>query len=416
MSHGQIRVAIVGGGLGGLSAALFLRRAGLSEVTVFEQAPGLREIGAGIQVAPNAVRLLRRLGLMEGLEEVGIRLEVGWEFRRWEDGRVLFAQELGERAERLFGEPSYVVHRAHLLDLLRAAVPEEIVRLGHRLADVGQDGERVHLAFENGARESFDAVIGADGIHSVVRDAILPGEPPVFSGLSAYRCLVPAGQAPELALRPVTTLWLGPERHLVHYPVSAGREVNIVTAGPAGDWREESWTAEGRVEDLAAEFAGWAEPVRQLIAGATETKRYAFFDREPVKRWTQGRVAIMGDAAHPMLPFFAQGASQAIEDAAVLAGCLREARSPEVEDALRRYETLRRERASKVQMISRERREHHHLPDGPEQRRRDAAFADEDPLDHNAWIYGHDAEEDLGRWYPQVPSNPIPEGPRTATR
>ena len=154
----------------------------------------------------------------------------------------------------------------------------------------------------------------------------------------------------------------------------------------------------------------------QLIAGATETKRYAFFDREPVKRWTQGRVAIMGDAAHPMLPFFAQGASQAIEDAAVLAGCLREARSPEVEDALRRYETLRRERASKVQMISRERREHHHLPDGPEQRRRDAAFADEDPLDHNAWIYGHDAEEDLGRWYPQVPSNPIPEGPRTATR
>jgi salicylate hydroxylase len=399
--HGRIhgkegtRIAIVGGGIGGLSTALFLRRAGLGNVTVFEQAPELLEIGAGIQVAPNAVRLLRRLGLAERLAEVGVRLEVGWEFRRWEDGRVLFSQELGDTCERMFGEPYYTVHRAHLLDMLREAVPDEIVRLGHRCVDVTQRGGEVELTFENGSSERADAVIGADGIHSTVHDEILPPHPATFSGLCAYRCLIPAVQAPEEARRPVTTLWLGPGRHFVHYPVSAGQQINLVTANPAGDWRTESWTAEGRVEDLAAEFEGWDERVQQLIASANETKRYAFYDREPLERWTLGCVTLLGDAAHPMMPFFAQGATQAIEDAAVVAGCLREATPETVETALLRHEALRKERASKVQMLSRARREHHHLPDGEEQRKRDVEFAKEDPLGHNAWLYGHDVERDL---------------------
>ena len=388
-------IAVVGGGIGGLSTALFLRRAGLEDVTVFEQAPELLEIGAGLQVAPNAVRLLRRLGLAERLDEVGVRLEVGWEFRRWEDGRVLFSQELGDKCERMYGEPYYTVHRAHLLDMLREAVPNGMIRLGHRCVDVTQDGDEVELTFENGSSERADAIIGADGIHSDVHNAILPPHPASFSGLSAYRCLIPADQAPEEARRPVTTLWLGPGRHFVHYPVSAGREINLVTANPAGDWREESWTAEGRVEDLAAEFAGWDERVQQLIASASETKQYAFYDREPIERWTVGRVTLLGDAAHPMMPFFAQGATQAIEDAAVVAGCLGEATRETVEAALLRYESLRKERASKVQMMSRARREHHHLPDGEEQRKRDAEFAKEDPLGHNAWLYGHDVERDL---------------------
>lgn len=390
-----MRIAVVGGGIGGLSTALFLRRAGLGDVTIFEQAPQLLEIGAGIQVAPNAVRLLRRLGLTEQLAEVGVRLEVGWEFRRWEDGRVLFSQKLGDECERMFGEPYYTVHRAHLLDMLREAVPDGMLRMDHRCVDVIQHGDEVELAFEDGSSERADAVIGADGIHSAVHDAILPPHPATFSGLSAYRCLIPAEQAPDEARRPVTTLWLGPGRHFVHYPVSAGREINLVTANPAGDWREESWTAEGRVEDLAAEFAGWDERVQQLIASAKETKQYAFYDREPLDRWTVGRVTLAGDAAHPMMPFFAQGATQAIEDAAVVAGCLGEATRETVEAALLRYESLRKERASKVQMMSRARREHHHLPDGEEQRKRDAEFAKEDPLGHNAWLYGHDVERDL---------------------
>lgn len=393
--NGRMRVAVVGGGIGGLSTALFLLRAGLDNVTVFESAPELREIGAGIQVAPDAVRLLRRIGLAERLREVGVRLEVGWEFRRWEDGRVLFSQELGDACERMFGEPYYTVHRAHLLDMLLEAVPDGVVRLGCRCVDVNQDGDEVELTFGDGSGERADVVIGADGIHSAVHEAILPPHPAAFSGLSAYRCLIPAEQAPEEARRPVTTLWLGPDRHFVHYPVSAGREINLVTANPAGDWREESWTAEGRVEDLAAEFEGWDERVRRLIASATETKQYAFYDREPIERWAVGHVALLGDAAHPMMPFFAQGATQAIEDAAVVAGCLGEATRGTVEEALRRYESLRKERASRVQMLSRARREHHHMRDGEEQKKRDAKFAEEDPLGHNHWLYGHDVEQDL---------------------
>jgi salicylate hydroxylase len=395
MPERAIRIAIVGGGIGGLAAALFLRRAGLHDVAVFEQAPELREIGAGIQVAPNAVRLLRRLRLADALADVAVRLEGGWEFRRWEDGRVLFSQPLGEEAERRFGEPYYVVHRGHLLDLLRAVVPADWIHLDHRATAIAEEGDTVALRFENGASARADALIGADGIHSLVHDAILPPERATFSGLSAYRALVPAAQAPEVAHRRVTTLWLGPDRHLVHYPVSSGREINLVGCTPAGDWREESWTAPGRVEDLAAEFAGWDERVRELIAGVTETRQYAFYDREPLAHWTHGRVALMGDAAHPMMPFLAQGASQAIEDAAVLAGCLRDATVASVAPALARYETLRRERASKVQLTSRENRRHHHLPDGEEQRRRDAAMAGDDSLGHNAWIYGHDVEQDL---------------------
>jgi len=229
-----------------------------------------------------------------------------------------------------------------------------------------------------------------------VREALLGPESPQFTGLAAYRALVPAAEAPEFARRPVCSIWLGPRRHFVHYPVSGGDQINLVTANPAGDWREESWTADGSVADFAAEFDGWAEPVCQLIAAATQTKRYAFFARDPVERWTHGRVAILGDAAHPMLPFFAQGAGQAIEDGAVLAGCLSGISSGSVAGALRRYETLRRERATRVQQLSRERREHHHMPDGPAQRERDAALAGTDPMGYNAWLYGHDVEADLG--------------------
>jgi salicylate hydroxylase len=392
---GDMRVAIVGGGIGGLAAALFCKRAGVRDVSVFEQSKELREIGAGIQVAPNAVRLLRRLGLGDALADVAVCLEGGWEFRRWEDGRVLFSQPLGDASERMFGEPYYVVHRGHLLDLLHDAVPDEWIHLGHRCVAIANDGDEVVVSFENGATVRADAVIGADGIHSVIHDSILPPEPATFSGLAAYRALVPASEAPEVARRPVTTLWLGPDRHFVHYPVSAGEEINIVTCNPAGDFAEESWTADGRVDDLAAEYDGWDDRVQQLIAAVTQTKQYAFYDREPLKHWTQGRVALMGDAAHPMMPFFAQGASQAIEDGAVLALCLREATAANVETALERYELLRRERASKVQAVSRERRRHHHLPDGAEQRRRDEQMANEDPLGHNAWIYGHDVEEDV---------------------
>ncbi|MDA0159459.1 FAD-dependent monooxygenase [Solirubrobacter ginsenosidimutans] len=387
-----MRVAIAGGGLGGLAAALFLLRAGVRDVQVFEQQPQLGEIGAGIQVGPNAVRLLQRLSLGAALTDVAVPFEVAWEFRRWQDGRVLFSESFGAAGAERFGAPYLALHRVDLLSVLASAVPAGVVALGRHVE--GVDGDRFVFA-DGSSSDPYDALIGADGIHSVVRSAIAgPGEP-VFTGLAAYRALVPVEQAPEFARRPVCSIWLGPSKHFVHYPVSGGSQVNLVTANPAGDWREESWIAEGSVPDFLAEFSGWDAAVLQLIGAARETRRYAFYAREPIPRWVSGRVALLGDAAHPMLPFFAQGAGQAIEDGAVLAGCLRGVSASEVVGALKRYEALRIERATRVQRMSGERREHHHMPDGPEQVARDAALGSQDPLSHNEWLYGHDVEADL---------------------
>lgn len=396
----RVHVAIVGGGIGGLTAALFLRAAGV-RVRVYEQGTRSDEAGAGLVVTPNAVRLLRRLGLAGRLGDRAVRLEAGWEFRRWATGDVLFSQEMGDLCVRMFGEPSYVAHRADLMDLLRDAVPSDLVRPGQRCIAVEEHGDTVRLSFTDpdGAPRTVraDAVIGADGIHSVIREAVTASDPPEFSGDCAFRCLIPAQDAPEFARRPVQTLWLGPGRHFVHYPVSAGRLINIVAIVPAGDWRLESWTSDGKVDDLAAEFAGWEPRVGRLIAAATGTKRWALYDRPPLERWTRGRMTLLGDAAHPMLPYFGQGANQAIEDGAVLARCLRDTTPGTLPGALARYETIRRPHASRVQVMSRGRRSHNHLPDGAEQRHRDATLAGQAPLDDNAWLYSYDADAEADR-------------------
>ena len=240
-----------------------------------------------------------------------------------------------------------------------------------------------------------DVVIGADGIHSLVREIITPKIEARFSGLCAFRCLVPAEQASEMALRPVQTLWLGPGRHFVHYPISNSRLVNIVAIVPAGNWRTESWTAEGEIEDLAKEFVGWDQRLHEMINAATDTKRWALYDRTPLEQWTQGCITLLGDAAHAMLPFFAQGAAQSIEDAAVLAACLQNANQNSVSQALQRYEDIRRPRASEVQLMSRGREIRNHLPDGPEQEQRDAEFKNGDLLRQSAWLYGYDLAADV---------------------
>ena len=229
-----MHVAIVGGGIGGLATALALQRAGI-EAEVFEQASELREVGAGIQLGPNAVRLLFRLGLEERLREVAVRPEVVWEYRRWEDARVLFQQKFGDEDESVFGAPYYVVHRADLLGLLSEAVSDDIVHFGRSCIGPTQNGGGVELSFEDGSRARTDIVVGADGIRSTVRDFGVSSKPARFSGLSCYRGLIPIERATPLARRPVVTLWMGPERHFVHYPVSAGRLVNFVGTVPAGD-------------------------------------------------------------------------------------------------------------------------------------------------------------------------------------
>jgi len=256
----NLRIAIVGAGIGGLAAALFLRQLGL-DVTVHEQAAELAEVGAGIVVAPNMVRLLHKLGLGDALTAFAVRLEAAWEFRSWRDGRVLFVQPMGDECERRYGAHCYVAHRADLVGMLRRSLPRELLHLDHRCVAIRPSDHDVELAFVDRAGGTSvvvtDGVIGADGIHSAVRSMIGPEVMPRFSGLCAFRCLVPAEQAPEMARRPVQTLWLGPGRHFVHYPISGGRLINVVAFAPAGAWRTESWTADGEITDLRAEFAGW---------------------------------------------------------------------------------------------------------------------------------------------------------------
>ncbi|HMG54548.1 MAG TPA: FAD-dependent monooxygenase, partial [Kofleriaceae bacterium] len=367
--------------------------------TVHEQAAELAEVGAGIVVAPNMVRLLHKLGLGDALTAFAVRLEAAWEFRSWRDGRVLFVQPMGDECERRYGAHCYVAHRADLVGMLRRSLPRELLHLDHRCVAIRPSDHDVELAFVDRAGGTSvvvtDGVIGADGIHSAVRSMIGPEVMPRFSGLCAFRCLVPAEQAPEMARRPVQTLWLGPGRHFVHYPISGGRLINVVAFAPAGAWRTESWTADGEITDLRAEFTGWDARLDQLITSAASTKRWAIYDRDPLAHWTSGRAALLGDAAHAMLPFFAQGAAQAVEDAAVLAGCLRGADRASLPQALQRYERVRRPRTTQVQLMSRGREVQNHLPAGAEQEARDARLANGQPLLDNAWLYGHDVDADL---------------------
>lgn len=385
------RIAIVGGGIGGLAAGAFLRRSGLT-ATVYEQATALTEVGAGLVMAPNAVRLLRRLGTMDQFLRRAVPLDWGWEFRRWTDGTVLSVEKLNGVCERLYGERTYGVHRADLLDSLRAAVPSEWVRLGARCTAVDAGEDVVLLRFADGSHAEADIVIGADGVHSVVRGAVTEPSPATYSGICAFRTIVPARAAPDFALRRAQTLWLGPGRHFVHYPVAGGQAVNVVAFAPARDHTDESWSTTATIEEFRAEFADWDPRVTDLITAGDVPGRWALLDRAPLRRWSRGRITLLGDAAHPMFPFFAQGAAQSIEDAAALARCL--ATYPnDPERALKRYEAARIERTTRLQEISHGRRDINHLPDGPEQQARDAALAESDPLVRNAWIYGYDAEE-----------------------
>ena len=389
-----MRAIVVGAGIGGLTAALALRAAGL-DVTVYEQADTLREVGAGIQLAPNATRLLHRLGLADALRRVGVKPEA-IEHKRWKDGRLLLRQPLGETCERTFGAPYYHLYRPDLLAVLAEALPAGVVQLGHRCTAITQDADGVMLTFESGVVTRAPVVIGADGIHSTVRALLLGPESPRFSGSIAYRGLVPAERLAHLALPRDSNGWLGPDRHFVHYYVGArARLMNFVAIVPARDWRVESWSATGEVGDALAEFDGWHPTVRTIIAAADRTHRWALYDREPLDTWSVGRVTLLGDAAHAMLPFMAQGACQAVEDAVVLARSIASAGEDAVSAAVRAYETIRKPRVWDVQRASWRNATIYHVPDGEAQRERDAAWAASaarGPYSERGWLFAHDAQ------------------------
>jgi salicylate hydroxylase len=385
-----LSVGVVGGGIGGLSAALSLLAAGL-DVHVYEQAHELGEVGAGIQISPNASRILHRLGLGERLEALGVR-PLARHQRRWDDGRTLLRTPLSGTVERAFGFPYYHLHRADLLSALAHAVAPERVHVGHRLAGLADRGDRVEAWFENGTRIEVDALVGADGIHSTVRSFLCGPESPRFTGCIVYRGLVPAERLRSFGLDRSSQTWMGPGRHFVHYFVRSGSLLNFVGAVEQDAWQRESWSERGEVADALAAFAGFHPQVGAILGAADETFVWGLFDRPPLERWSAGRVTLLGDACHPMLPFMAQGAAQAIEDGATLAECLRLADG--VAGALQRYERLRLPRASRIQALSSSNKTRYHLPDGSEQQARDAEMATgttDWSTDAVAWIWGHDA-------------------------
>ena len=390
----RLPVAIIGGGLGGLTAALSLLRAGV-DVHVYERARTLSEVGAGVQISPNASRVLHGLGLADALAELGVK-PLAWHQRRWDDGRTLLRTPLAGAVEAAFGFPHYQMHRADVLATLVRALPRERLHIDHRLSTLVDRADHVEAAFDNGTRVKADALIGADGIHSTVRHMLFGPEQPRFTGCVAYRGLVPAARLAHLDLEVASQVWMGPGKHFVHYYVQSRRLVNFVAIIEQDSWTRESWTDRGKLADALTAFEGWHPQVRSILEAADDTFIWALFDRKPMARWSVGRVTLLGDACHAMLPFMAQGAAQAIEDGATLAACLSGARTSHIPDALRHYEALRLPRASRVQALSETNKTRFHLPDGAAQQARDAEMAQgatDWSLKAVAWLYGHDAAE-----------------------
>ncbi|HTO45133.1 MAG TPA: FAD-dependent monooxygenase [Burkholderiales bacterium] len=390
----SVSVAIIGGGLGGLTAALSLLRTGV-DVHVYERARTLSEVGAGVQISPNASRVLHRLGLADSLAQLGVK-PLAWHQRRWDDGRTLLRTPLAGAVEAAFGFPHYQMHRADVLATLVRAFPPERLHIGHRLTALADRGDHIEATFENGAHVESDALVGADGIHSTVRHILFGPEQPRFTGCVAYRGLVPAARLAHLDLEVASQVWMGPGKHFVHYYVQSGRLVNFVGVIDQDSWKRESWTDRGEVADALAAFEGWHPQLRSILEAADETFIWALFDRKPMARWSVGRATLLGDACHAMLPFMAQGAAQAIEDGATLAACLSRVGARDIPAALSRYEALRLPRASRVQALSEANKARFHLPDGAAQRARDAEMmrgATDWSLTAVAWLYGHDAAE-----------------------
>jgi salicylate hydroxylase len=393
MAQKDLSIAIIGGGIGGLSAALSLLDAGV-DVHVYERARTISEIGAGIAVSPNATRILYRLGLAPALERSGMKT-LAWHDRRWDDGRTLLCSPIAGAMETAFGFPLYHMHRADLINALFRALPPERVHTGHTFKTVVEHGNQVEAEFENGALIHADALVGADGIHSTVRELLFGPEEPRFTGCDAYRGLVPAERVAHLDLERTAQVWMGPGKHFLHVYVRDDL-INFVALLEQDAWTKESWSERGEVADVLAAFEGWHPQVRAIMSAVDETYLWGLFDRKPMPRWSVGRVTLLGDACHPMLPAKAQGAAQAIEDGAMLAACLSSNGARDIPAALRRYEALRLARTARVQGESEANITRHDLADGPAQEARDAEMArggTDFSAEAVAWLYGYDVRE-----------------------
>ena len=341
-------VVIVGGGIGGLFAANALIAHGL-HVSIYEQAPVLGEVGAGVYVTPNAVRHLERVGLGPAVEKWGARVGPGSHYFR-HDGTPIAPVQV---ADATGWNASFGTHRADVVDFLAANLPAGIVHTSHRAVGFEQNGDTARVKFANGAAAEADVVVAADGIHSELRPYVFPPSKPVFHGTISYRGLVSRERLPDWPMDR-WQMWAGPSRHFLVFPVRHGTMVNYVGFVPADGDMLESWSAPGDPELLRREFEGWDPRIGSVLKQVDKTFRWALYDREPLPTWTKGRLTLLGDAAHPMLPHLGQGANQSIEDGMALATILARVDASAVPASLLAYERLRRERVAEVQRGARQ--------------------------------------------------------------
>jgi salicylate hydroxylase/6-hydroxynicotinate 3-monooxygenase len=350
MRKHPLSIAIVGAGMGGLAAAATLRQIGI-EVQVYEQATRFARIGAGIQMMPNSMKVLRGIGIEQRLREFSFA-PASHLNRVGDTGEI--TREL-PMPESLYNAPYLCMHRGDLHDALLSAVPAACVHTASKLVGLDQANGRVTLRFADGSRASADAVIGADGVHSTVRELLIGRDAPDHKGRIAYRAVFPATLMGGKDIGPSRTKWWGKDRHIViYYTTRAKSEVYFVTSVPEPfeGLTQESWSAKGDVQQLRAAYEGFHEDVRAVLAACPDCHKWAILEREPLPRWSDGHVALLGDACHPMTPYMAQGAATSIEDAAVLARCLEAVDGEDIAGAFARYEAHRKPRTTVIQAIS----------------------------------------------------------------
>ena len=388
---GQKRIALIGAGIGGLTAARALALRGF-DVRVFEQSDELKEVGAGIQVAPNSTKVLRALGLEPQLKDAGYQPR-SVVVRDWDDGRELRRTPM-DQAEAKYGAGYYLMHRADLLKILSQPVSGVTLELGARVDAISSTGQQAIVTLAGGRQVECDLIVGCDGIHSLVRKTLHGAQSPRFTGNMCWRALTPVDAFPPGLVAPDMTIWMGPLGHIVVYYVRGGKFVNMVASRETDHWVEESWSVESSAQEMSAAFPKVGADMRMLIDRAQRCFKWGLFDRDPLPWWSRDRITLLGDAAHPMLPFLAQGAAMAIEDGFVLAREV--AASPDdMPAALARYEAVRRPRTTDVQLAARAQANIFHLTSPAARIKRwlrlDRLTKPDPKLLNRDWLYEHDA-------------------------
>lgn len=390
----KLRIGVIGGGIGGAALLAALQQRGM-EAHLFERTAAFKEVGAGVQISPNAVKVLKALGLQRALRQFGFLPQaiIG---RHWRSGRISFRTPLAEAdaCPRLFGAEYYHFHRADLLAMLVGLIDPQHVTLNAHCISVSNQGQTAVASFDNHQQFEADIIVGADGIHSVVRENLFGAEAPLFTGNMCWRAVIPTDADADSSY-PESAIWQGPNGHVVTYAISDGKALNIVAVSETARWVAESWQLPSSRNELLHAFHGWHPDMIRILSQANNVFKWGLFDRQPMEHWSKGPITLLGDAAHPMLPFLAQGAAMAIEDGYILASLLA---TPHMDllEALRLYELERAPRTGRAQLSARARGKRLHLTSPWQQFKRDFGYKLKTTLNRQSaaaemgWIFSYD--------------------------